>query len=574
MSLSHRHRTDPQSAPVVRRRQDGYVMTVFGLMLVPLLLMAGLAVDVGYWYNRASDIQKAADAASLAGVVWLPDMVKAASVAKDVAARNGFDDAAANIVVSVTRSAKSPRRLKVLITDTTVGSFFYKNLGGRNIGLSRTSFAEFVTPVPMGSPRNYFGTGPLLTGNQELLYQSVNPYCTSKVNGDRHQSGHYDPLNADGSTLSSCPAAPSNTDHRTGGYELYIDAKAGRPSAIQVRLYDPRYNESPVEPTPPAGSPSVAADEPCRYVTRWQSFATDLGSVQVVAGPIYYWNGSAYVYLPDGQSVSARYVVRQETVWLCVGPDSKRRSGNEDYTFSLYSPDNTPLDDSDNPLKCSKTFSRDTAFDGYTYLGSRRWNTLCDISTSDATGRYILRVKNAGTTANTADGSNQWGVVAKYAGSTGNGTCDGRTDTLCPRVYGKDAISVFANTAASTASFFLAEIGPEHAGKKLKLELWDPGEGGSTIQIMKPKGTNSFTPVDFTWKVGTGTPATTNTLDVTNSVFNGKLVEITVDLTGYAPPADNEWWQIRYTFTSGTVTDRTTWSARIIGDPVHLTEEN
>jgi hypothetical protein len=127
------------------------------------------------------------------------------------------------------------------------------------------------------------------------------------------------------------------------------------------------------------------------------------------------------------------------------------------------------------------------------------------------------------------------------------------------------------------ASFYLAEIAPEHAGKKLKLELFDPGEGGSKIEIMKPTGTdgNSWTPANFSWKSDSTTATGANNvnfLDVTNSVFNGKLVEITIDLAGYAPPTNNDWWQIRYTF-SGAVTDRTTWSARIIGDPVHLVEE-
>jgi len=31
--------------------------------------------------------------------------------------------------------------------------------------------------------------------------------------------------------------------------------------------------------------------------------------------------------------------------------------------------------------------------------------------------------------------------------------------------------------------------------------------------------------------------------------------------------------KIRYTTTSGTVTDRTTWSVSILGDPVHLVAE-
>jgi hypothetical protein len=179
-----------------------------------------------------------------------------------------------------------------------------------------------------------------------------------------------------------------------------------------------------------------------------------------------------------------------------------------------------------------------------------------------------------------ADGSNQWGLVAKYQNASGNGLCDGRTDTLCPRVYGKDAISVYANTSDGVASFFLAEIEAEHSGKILQLELWDPGEGGSKIEFLKPTGTNTWALQPFSWasynENGTATGSAgnnVNSVSVTGSVFNGKLLRIQIPLTGYSPPSDNKWWKIQYTFTSGSVTDRTTWSAKVIGDPVHLIEE-
>src|SRR5690606_26444945 len=79
--------------------------------------------------------------------------------------------------------------------DSAVGSFFWGNLGGQDISLTRTSFAEYVLPVPLGSPRNFIGTGLLQeragTGiANEELFMSINPYCTDKVNGDRHQSGY------------------------------------------------------------------------------------------------------------------------------------------------------------------------------------------------------------------------------------------------------------------------------------------------------------------------------------------------------------------------------------------------
>jgi hypothetical protein len=259
--------------------------------------------------------------------------------------------------------------------------------------------------------------------------------------------------------------------------------------------------------------------------------------------------------------------------------DDYRQAGAEPYTYSLYAADNTPLNDFDNPLICQQTFQADAAFSTLDYLGSRRWNSLCTIPTNTLPGRYLLRVSNGGQlTSPEGDGSNQYGVVARYTTSGGDGLCDGRTDTMCPRVYANDALSVRAAADTTVASFYLAEIAPEHDGKKMKLELWDPGEGGSTIEFLKPSGTdgNTWTPATFSWKGNARSGATSGTnvtsVSVASSRFNGRLIEIEIDLGGYNPPANNLWWQIRYTF-SGTVTDRTTWSARVVGDPVHLVEE-
>lgn len=667
MLFDHHRQAAARRIPTRRRDGErGYIMVMFGLLLVPLLLMAGLAVDVGHWYSRTSDMRRAADAAALAGVVWLPDINAARTAALAAAARNGYVPSS-TIEITVTASTQSDNRLKVTIRDKAVGSFFYSSLGGSKQDFSRTSFAEYLLAVPMGSPRNFFGTGTLLenytaTGiTPEYLYQSVNPYCTDKVNGDRYQSGWFNAPTSNGNT--TC-ATNANTEYRNTGYSMYIEAPENRTAAIDVKLYDAKYSKEAVTwqvqgedncvdvpvytPAtswngPYSSSAYVFVVGPAQYQTRssttgsWSSTVTiDEGTVVVrdgrlirfrsaatvagtwstssstsnitVSGPIIYqtrpdtstsWDTiSSATYVAGGNSVTARgnrirwKSVSINTVEQCTPTyttvtdkliDEFRQSGNDDYTYTLYQADNTPLNDDDNPQICQQTFTATTAYDGTEYLGSRRWNTLCQITTAMPSGRYVLRVTNSGTKVGVAssgtmnDGSNQWGLVAKYA-TTGDGLCDGRNDVMCPRVYGKDAISVRAATTASVASFYLAEIVPQHAGKKLKLELFDPGEGGQTIEIMKPSGTNgnTWTPATFSWKANTS-PETTGTnvtsLDVTQSKFNGKLVEITIDLTGYAPPTNNDWWQIRYTFAGADVTDRTTWSARIVGDPVHLVEE-
>lgn len=611
MRIAHQRAKRPFIQTTAAERQGGYVLVMFAMLLIPILLFVGFSVDVGSWYSRASDMQKAADAASLAGVVWLPDLDKARDVAKETAKKNGFDDADPNIDVIVAKSTTVPNRLQVSIRDRRVGSFFYSNLGGSDLDMKRNAYAEYVTPVPLGSPRNYFGTGSLVSGSgREYLYQSVNPYCTSKANGDRHQAGFDSGPTGSHNVTGRCVATPENEDFRTSGYELYIDAVAGRPGDIELRLLDPQYTFA-------TRTLQVETGQNCTttYTYTWggawtvgQNDGRVYGPAQVQTrgstssgnwqpNPPYEVASGSRTNRLDARLYRYRSPLTTTPNTTCVPTYSDQNYGSidmslngnnreEDYTYVLYGPDDTPLNDTDNPELCRRTISRSTPFDDYTYLGTARWLTLnhtnnesdCLITTGMRSGRYILRVRNANGPANLADGSNNWGVVARYTNASDDGICDGRTDPMCPRVYGKDAISVRAVSDAEVADFFLAEIGPEHAGKKLRIELWDPGEGGNSIEILSPDGTESWTPATFDWsEPANGSGNNVDILPVRDSdgdFFNSRLVTITVDLTGYNPPDDNNWWKIRYRFRANyDVTDRTTWSARILGDPVHLIEE-
>jgi len=517
MKLSHHsaERSGGQRRP--SRTQKGYILVMFALLLIPMLFIVGMSVDVGLWYNRAADMRKAADAGALAGVVWLPDENAARTAALAAVARNGFTTGG-SITVDAGASANAQRRMRVSITDSQVGSFFYENLGGRKVPITRTSFAEYTLPVPMGSPMNYFGTGRILATDNpnrpsglsstafpsEELYQSINTYCSNKVNGDRHQP------------MSNVGSRCSGTQNERKDYELYIEAKPGRPGPIDVLLLDPGL----------------------RPIRR--------GAINMF--------GTAN-----------------------MDRNFSGDASDENFTFSLYAADNTPLTDADNPLLVQRTYNGTTSWNYGPYLGSSRWNRLYTIPAGATSGKYILRLHNSGTNSPFNDGENSWGLVARYSNiNTNQGLCNGRTDSMCPRVYGKDAISIRAAAGTSLASFYLAEIEGIHEGKILDLELFDPGEGGYTIEIMKPTGTNSWAPNGLKWQAsgvnGGNWSNTVTSIDVTQSKFNGKVLHIQIPLAGYNPPSDNQWWKVRYSF-SGSVTDRTTWTAAVLGDPVHLVDE-
>ena len=49
-------------------------------------------------------------------------------------------------------------------------------------------------------------------------------------------------------------------------------------------------------------------------------------------------------------------------------------------------------------------------------------------------------------------------------------------------------MSIFANLSGTTADFYLAQIDPIHAGKTMRINMFDSGEGASSLQILDPNG--------------------------------------------------------------------------------------
>ena len=200
-------------------------------------------------------------------------------------------------------------------------------------------------------------------------------------------------------------------------------------------------------------------------------------------------------------------------------------------TFTLHQVDSTPLDDTDNPTMetlnaCSSsgtghegtmTFQPGTTDSGYTFnpnssnFTSRSWWQLCRIPDTAPGGRYILEVKNQDLSGglDLTRGSNNFGIAATP--SSPQRLCDARTDTTCPKVYANQSLSVRAAATGSTANFFLSDIGPEHKGKKVVITLWDPAEGGETIRIRRPTGTNTWVDQTFDWKATNDDPETNGT---------------------------------------------------------------
>lgn len=69
-----------------------------------------------------------------------------------------------------------------------------------------------------------------------------------------------------------------------------------------------------------------------------------------------------------------------------------------------------------------------------------------------------------------------------------------------PRVYGGGKMAAYTNLAAGKQSFYLAQIGNEHAGKTMDITLFDPGDvsGDAFLRILSPNG-NAYNYATFSY---------------------------------------------------------------------------
>lgn len=478
-----------------KRREAGFVLIVQTLMLGVLMTMTALAVDVGSFYSRAAEVQKASDAAALAAVVWMPDDVPSAtSAARDAAGRNGFANGVKGVTVNVSTVAGNPRQVRVTITDPNVPTLFGKLVMDK-ISITRDSVAEYVLAVPLGSPDAAFGNANL-GASAPNFWAAINAPYTAKSQGDPFATRCTNSTSA-----SSCQSV--NGEYRTSGYLYAVEVPAGAAGrTLTVEIFDAPFNNR-------------------------GNISTETGDFQ----------------------------------WV---------SGGLPLSYELYEADSTPLDNADNPTlsgRCSTGPGRQTYAAGAGGT-SNQWSTLCTF-TVVRTGVYPLRVRSAitGATSETGHATASYSLRSSLSGGGSQ-----------PRLYGIGDMSIITQ-AGGASEFYLAEVQPVHAGKTFEIELFDPGDGASgtyDLEILKPDGTTANCRYTNTSGVfgttGTCKIRTRDAAAATPNKYNGLWLTVRVDL-----PADYAcmscWWKVRYTFSSGSQpTDRTTWRANILGDPVHLVE--
>lgn len=494
-----------------REGERGYVLFMTAILLIPMIAIAAIGVDFGMWYLQASRNQSAADAAALAGAVWLPDETKAIDAANEALERNGLNPGVdSSAIIDVI--GRSSLRVSV----ATKSELSFTSLFIDEFAITRTAVGSYIPPTAIGSPTNGLG--------RDGLWLAISGDCSVRENGDllaaRGVAGYpgaaYPP--------ASCGSTSPNPQF-TGEYFLAVEVTTAPAQPISVQVYDGTYNPDPAK-------------------------TTDL---------------------------------------------EFRPPSTFDTTFTLYD-QGSVFDPMSGGVIASRTFNGgDASTDSV-------WSTIGTIS-APVPGIYYVRVSTNGSGGLNSFGSNGFAVRAGVGTPFASCTTiagDPGYSASCPQVYAVEHLPLYASLSNGSSDFYLAQVPPEQAGKQLEISLFDVGEGAERIEIINPDGVA----VPFTWTTdcaitspgsppgcsgaqegwtnpatGTYQPHTLNVAGSGNQVYadtlstslwNDRTVVLTVDIPAdYATSSAGRWWRVRYTF-GADITDRTTWSVRIIGDPVRL----
>ncbi len=203
------------------RRERGQVVVIFAGAMLLFTLLCAAVIDLSWYWTNNLRMQRAADAAALAGVVFLPgDPASAVSVARQEATKNGYTNGVGGYSVVPVQDPSNPRRLRVTIAGR-VNTYFARVVGIDSFPASRISKAEYVLPVPMGSPENYYGVfGKVRTPDGGTTVTDVDSDVTAWRSPTTSPSGNWaNPSNAYAPQASSPAVATRNTN--TNPYQAW-----------------------------------------------------------------------------------------------------------------------------------------------------------------------------------------------------------------------------------------------------------------------------------------------------------------------------------------------------------------
>jgi hypothetical protein len=505
----------PETNVSPETRDSGSALPLVAMMLTVLIGLSAFAIDLGWFYLNATRVQRAADAAALAGVVHMPyDFTQAEIDALELAGANGYV-VGGGTSVTVTPVTDQPNMLQVEVQDT-VDTFFLKVFGKNEQVISRKARAEFVPPLPLGSPNNSFGNScdPALAGctNQPNFWANIHGKYTSRSMGDAYSS-LCTSGSGNGCTQGNSPG--SGGIWRDRGYLYGIEVPSGN---FSVNFTDMNFHNI---------SGGVGTNDNFRTGDRgcedWGDNSADCGQTIIT---------------------------------------------------TLYEPDPDPLVLDGATEICSVEWPpQPQVAAGTPYVTQ---TPACMSNLTAQAGIYVLQVQVKNPASQSDSGLNRYGLsVSGAAGSRlyalgdmsiYNNFTGSVSDFYLAEVgsgyRGKTFVIELFDPGEGNG--FMQVMAPNGAGS------WNIFNGDCTVST-RPTGV-----MTGGWNVqGSPNPCqvqANNSGCATNPFcYQDRWVKVEIELPAdYDCDATNNcWWKVNYAY-SGGVTDTTTWRAYIIGNPIHL----
>lgn len=569
----------------MRARSERGAAMVLGALLFAFLALplCALGVDTARWWVEAQRIQAAVDAASTAGVTYMPDDFNSAQTrALQVAKTNGYQpDARTTVTIA---PGGVPTQLKVTIT-ATVDNFFAKSFGIATSKITREAVADYNGPAPMGNPCNTFGNEPKGTPNAgpELSQLSAPagavcpaiPDFWASINGpdiDKTQGERFAARQCAGNE-DGCNSSNVNSEFDPLGY--FYSLRVINPGVpVTIQIYDPA---------------SVPTGQQCEARPKWSNTATN----------------SANDWTPDARNRYGYPTNNDET--MCPGDNDMQGTSSQSSeqptvtSFGLRGPTATQVPaQGDQILSCAKQFrgykqsevtaaaltKGNSAYNDGLASVFHQWNTLCTFTPSVA-GEYYLQVRSnvkfSGSSTATSSSGNA-NIFSQASDDTSvKGTAVNSFGLRAYSASGNVSISafkrmrIFVNGANAQTTFNLVRIVPAAKGKTLNFGFFDVGEGavGSSYMKIVPPADSNVASASGCVATGYKNENAPSCQLAISTAFNGKQQNIRMPIPStYTCNYTSQggcWWRVIVDFGgSNGVHDATTWTADIVGEPVRL----
>ncbi len=603
--------------PAHRRNQRGQTLVIFAFLAMFMILLLGLVLDTARLFILAAQAERVAEAASLAGALYMPDFFSQAynqanglplspdgQYAEDracaIAQENGITACpvgAGQIGAYVQQVPSNQYEIQVTVTlQADVFFLSYVAPGLSSATVSRTAVAQYLPPIQLGSRNSYFGDEiDTDSGGQPLqnFYARLNGPYDAKDHGDAYtplyQEGPDDARTTTDQAASNIPMDrwpttwnpttnhpqygpypnyQTNSDQQpagfTGangvsGYNYEIVVPPGNTTPLEIQIYNPAY------------AYKVHLDSTTGTIDDLVENCYDL---------TYHPAGGSCKYDQPGEYLQISYTV------YSVPLPFERATDQQQATWSAPSLDLNPADLSAHGCTGAKlAWDPDgktaglggtpgcvalppyiTNTGGYTGTYTAGWYPMQVLSggayttyTFSAPGTYRLALEVTGKY-----GYHQYAV--KVTDTSGNAPPAG------VRLWAWNDMCVYYNKSGVNATFDLGEIPAAYAGKTLTFSLFDPGDAGGSVYLEILDQNNNpvtFSSTQLPWLrlAGGGTQ-----IDASNGYYNALWLHLPVPIPAtYNPTAGNDWWKIEYIATNPT--DTVTASITLSGSPIHLVSQ-